>query len=72
MTIESHTMNYELVTTNSFMQNKPNFLNNQTNISRVMTKHYDNFHPLGRRKNKAKTNPIQTQSQKCQNERKFC
>jgi hypothetical protein len=43
---------------NFFMQNKPNFLNNQMNINPDMTKHYGNFHFLGRRKNKAKTNPI--------------
>jgi hypothetical protein len=44
------------------MQNKPNFLETQMNLSPDITKHYGNFPLLGRRKNKAKTNPIQTQS----------
>jgi len=44
--------------TGVFMQNKPNFLNNQRNISPVMTKPYSNFYPFGRRKNKANSNPI--------------
>jgi hypothetical protein len=43
------------------MQNKPNFLETQMSISPDITKYYGNFHLLGRRKNKAKTNPIQTQ-----------
>jgi hypothetical protein len=41
-----------------FMQNKPNFLETQMNINPDMTKHYGNFHLLGRRKNKANSNPI--------------
>jgi len=44
------------------MQNKPNFPIALMNISPVMTKHYGNFNLLGRPKNKAKTNPIQSQS----------
>jgi len=40
------------------MQNKPNFLNTQMNIKPLMTKHYDNFHLLGRCKNKPNSNPI--------------
>ena len=57
------TTNYEPRATNYLiMQNKPNFLNTQMNITFYLTKHYDNFHLLGCCKNKAKTNPIQTQS----------
>jgi len=44
------------------MQNKPNFLNSQMNITFCLTKLYGNFHLPGHCKNKAKTNPIQTQS----------
>ncbi len=39
------------------MQNKPNLLNAQMNVSSVLTKDYENK-PIG---NLAKTNPIQTQ-----------
>ena len=48
--------------TGVFMQNKPNFLDKPININPVMTKHYGNFNLLGHRKNKPKTNPIQSQS----------
>ncbi len=41
-----------------FMQNKPNFLNTQRNVTSIIKKVYTNFHLLGRRQNKAKTNPI--------------
>jgi hypothetical protein len=44
------------------MQNKPNFGNKPMSISPVMTKHYDNFRLLGRRKNKPNSNPIQNQN----------
>ncbi len=40
------------------MQNKPNLLNAQINISSFITKDYENAHLLGREKNK----PNQTQS----------
>jgi hypothetical protein len=43
------------------MQNKPNFLDSPMNITFCLTKHYDNFRPLGRGKNKPNSNPIQTQ-----------
>ncbi len=42
----------------SFMQNKPNLLNAQMNVSSILINHYENIHLLGRRKNKPKTNPI--------------
>ena len=41
-----------------FMQNKPNLLNAQINVSSFITKDYENARLLGRRKNK----PNQTQS----------
>jgi len=40
------------------MQNKPNFLNNQMNITFCLTKLYGNFYLFGRRKNKPNSNPI--------------
>jgi len=43
------------------MQNKANFRKSQMNVNNVLTKDYEN-ETLGKRgKNKAKTNPIQTQ-----------
>jgi len=63
---------YYLGTEQGIMQNKPNFLKYLMNITFCLTKSYGNFNLLRRRKNKAKTNPIQTQSPKSQNERKFC
>jgi len=54
------------------MQNKPNFMIELMNISPVMTKHYEQKPPLRHSENKPKTNPIQTQSPKSQNEPKFC
>ena len=47
---------YQSIMTN--MQNKPNFLNAQINVSSFVTKDYENVHLLGRRKNKANSNPI--------------
>ena len=44
------------------MQNKPNLLNAQMNVNTVKTKDYENERPCRRGKNKAKTNPIQSQS----------
>ncbi len=41
-----------------FMQNKPNLLDAQMNVSTVLTRDYENVHLLARRKNK----PNQTQS----------
>jgi len=41
-----------------FMQNKPNFLNIQMNVTYDKTKDYENIYLLGSCKNKAKTNPI--------------
>jgi len=47
-----------------FMQNKPNFLDAQMNISVYTTKHYQNFIPLAGYKNKPNSNPIKPNSQK--------
>ncbi len=41
-----------------FMQNKPNFLNTLRNLTSIIKKVYTSFLLLGRRQNKAKTNPI--------------
>ncbi len=46
-----------LGTEQGIMQNKPNFLNTQMNISQVLTKHYGNFRLLGRPKNKPNSKP---------------
>ena len=61
MNNEPRTTNYQLNTSDErciFMQNKPNLLNAQMNVNKVLTKHYENVHLLGRRKNKANTKPI--------------
>ncbi len=52
----------------SFMQNKPNFQDVQMNVTSILTKDYENVHLLGRRKNKANSNPIQTQSNPIQSQ----
>jgi len=44
------------------MQNKPNSLRGQINATLFVAKDYENKPPLRTRKNKPKTNPIQTQS----------
>ncbi|MBC8472312.1 MAG: hypothetical protein H8D56_22860 [Planctomycetes bacterium] len=43
------------------MQNKPNFRNDKMNINIDTTSNYKEFDPLGVSKNKANSNPIQTQ-----------
>ena len=45
------------------MQNKPNLLNTQINVSSFITKDYENVHLLGRRKNKPKQTQFQTRSE---------
>jgi len=45
-----------------FMQNKPNFLRGQINATLSATKDYENKWQRRVRKNKPKTNPIQTQT----------
>ncbi len=40
------------------MQNKPNFLKSQMNVSNIITRNYNNFIPLAGQKNKPNTNPI--------------
>ena len=40
------------------MQNKPNLLNAQMNVNKVLTKDYENVHFHRRGKNKPNTNPI--------------
>ncbi len=52
------------------MQNKPNFRKSQMNVNKVLTKNYENKTLSERRKNKAKTNPIQTQSNPKQSQNK--
>ncbi len=47
------------------MQNEPNFLETQMNVSPVKTKNYENKRPSGRHENKANTKPIQTQLAGC-------
>jgi hypothetical protein len=44
------------------MQNKPNLLDTQMNVSPVLTRDYVNLHLCSRFKNKAKTKPKQTQT----------
>jgi len=46
----------------SIMQNKPNLLNAQMNVNKVLTKDYESQTLGGRGKNKPNTKPIQTQS----------
>jgi len=41
-----------------FMQNKPNLLNAQMNVSSVLTKYYERNDIFAVPENKAKTNPI--------------
>ncbi len=40
------------------MQNKPNFLDAQMNVSDIITRNYKNFIPLAAQKNKPNSNPI--------------
>jgi len=44
-----------------FMQNKANFRKVKFNVNKVLTKDYDQMDTWSIRKNKPKTNPIQTQ-----------
>jgi hypothetical protein len=44
------------------MQNKPNLPDSQINVSKVLTKDYENDNAFRPHENKAKTNPKQTQS----------
>jgi len=41
-----------------FMQNKPNLLDAQMNVSNIITRNYQNFIPLAGYKNKPNSNPI--------------
>lgn len=43
-----------------FMQNKPNLLNAQMNVNKVLTKDYENVRLHRRRKNKANQSQFQT------------
>ncbi len=45
-----------------FSENKPNLLNSQMNVSKVLTKGYENKRLCGGGENKAKTKPIQSQN----------
>ena len=55
---------YDIRTTSdeSIMQNKPNLLKRQMNVSSVLTKYYENAHLRGRRKNKPNQTQLQAQS----------
>ena len=62
-----------------FMQNKPNLLDAQMNVTKVLTRDYEKKTLGEHGKNKPnskpikpKTNPKQTQFTGCSNERKFC
>ena len=59
----------------SIMQNKPNLLNAQMNVTFYLTKHYENDNTFRLPENKANTNPIQSQNKpnprKAKNERNF-
>ena len=55
------------------MQNKPNLLNAQINVSSFITKDYENVHLLGRRKNKPNQTQLQTFCWGCRTEKiMFC
>jgi len=49
-----------------FMQNKANFLDDQMNVTSLITVDYENKSPLRPRKNKPNTNPIKANFQKAQ------
>jgi len=51
------------------MQNKPNLLNAQINVSSFTTKDYENVHLLGRRKNKPNQTQFQTFCWGCHTEK---
>jgi len=53
-----------------FMQNKPNLLKRQMNVSQAYRKDYENKWLRKHRKNKANTNPIQSQSNPIQSQYK--
>ncbi len=59
-----------------FMQNKPNLLDAQMNVTSFYTVDYENDNTFRLPENKANTNPIQSQykpnSRKAKNERNFC
>ncbi len=62
-----------------FMQNKPNYKDDQMNVTSLITMNYKDFIPLAGQKNKPNSNPIKPcpersrmgQSPKCQNECKL-
>ncbi len=76
-----HLYNCREVSTNQllFMQNKPNFQNDQMNVSNIITSNYKNYIPLAGQKNKPNSNPNKAcpersrmgQFPKYQNERKI-
>ncbi len=47
-----------------FMQNKPNFQDDQMNVSNIITRNYKIFIPLARYKNKPNSNPIKPNPRK--------
>ena len=54
-----------------FIQNKPNFQKSQMNVTSFYAVDYENKHLRSRFKNKANSNPIQTQFTGCSNEHKL-
>ncbi len=61
------TTNHEPQTTNHlFMQNKPNLLDAQMNVTSFITKYYENKWQWRVRKNKPNTNPIKPNPRKAQ------
>ncbi|MHC4737936.1 MAG: hypothetical protein ACYS9Y_03430 [Planctomycetota bacterium] len=55
---QNQTTNHELETTNSFMQNKPNFSNNLMNINPPMKNCYEQKPPLRPLAKQTQSNPI--------------
>ena len=53
-------------TSDEYMQNKANLLDNQMNVNSLVTKDYENKIAFGLPKNKPNTNPIQSQSKPIQ------
>ena len=52
----------KLTNYNKNMQNEPNLLETQMNVTSVKTKHYENKLIFGHRQNEPKTNPIYAES----------
>ena len=59
--LESSTTVENSLQISSFMQNKPNFPDDQMNVNKVLTKDYENISNCSLAENKANTKPIQSQ-----------